>query len=53
LRFMLWGLLCIFTLGIGFLFLYPWMQTTLANYYRQLTGDNGGELDIMDHFVGE
>ena len=32
-RFFGWGLLCILTLGIGFLWLVPYMQTTVAHFY--------------------
>ncbi len=33
LRFLGWGILCIFTLGIGFLWLVPYMWVSLANFY--------------------
>ncbi|WP_251545686.1 DUF975 family protein [Limosilactobacillus caecicola] len=39
LSFLGWALLCIFTFGIGFLWLRPYMQTTNALYYRQLAGN--------------
>ena len=32
-RFFGWGLLCILTLGIGYLWLAPYMQTALAHFY--------------------
>lgn len=32
-RFFGWALLCILTLGIGFLWLAPYMQTTMAHFY--------------------
>jgi len=32
-RFFGWSLLCILTLGIGFLWLAPYMQTTMAHFY--------------------
>lgn len=32
-RFFGWTLLCLLTLGIGFLWLVPYMQTTLAHFY--------------------
>ncbi len=32
-RFFGWSLLCILTLGIGFLWLMPYMQTTTAHFY--------------------
>lgn len=31
-----WGLLCIFTFGIGYLWLTPYMQASLANFYENL-----------------
>lgn len=33
LRFFGWSLLCILTLGIGFLWLIPYMQVTIAKFY--------------------
>ncbi len=36
LSFLGWMILSIFTLGIGFLFLYPYMYSTLAHYYEDL-----------------
>lgn len=33
LRFLGWALLCILTLGIGFLWLVPYMQVTMAKFY--------------------
>ncbi|WP_125702291.1 DUF975 family protein [Lacticaseibacillus daqingensis] len=39
LSFIGWGLLTVLTLGIGLLWLVPYMQTTYACYYRQLAGD--------------
>jgi uncharacterized membrane protein len=33
LRFFGWALLCILTLGIGFLWLFPFMQVTMAKFY--------------------
>ena len=33
LRFLGWGLLCLLTLGIGFLWLAPYIQVSLANFY--------------------
>jgi uncharacterized membrane protein len=32
-RFIGWGLLCIPTLGIGFLWLFPYMQVSMAKFY--------------------
>lgn len=36
LSFIGWGLLCILTLGIGFLWLIPYINTTMANMYLKL-----------------
>jgi uncharacterized membrane protein len=36
LSFIGWGLLCILSLGIGFLWLVPYMQTAEANFYEDL-----------------
>ena len=32
-RFLGWGILCLFTLGIGFLWLIPYVNTSLARFY--------------------
>jgi uncharacterized membrane protein len=36
LRFLGWALLCILTLGIGFLWLMPYMQLSLAKFYDDI-----------------
>lgn len=36
LRFLGWMILCVFTLGIGFLWLMPYMQVSYANFYKSL-----------------
>lgn len=36
LRFIGWGLLCVLTCGIGFLWLIPYMTASTLNFYRQL-----------------
>jgi uncharacterized membrane protein len=36
LRFFGWALLCVLTLGIGFLWLIPWTQVTMAGFYDDL-----------------
>ena len=36
LRFVGWALLCILTLGIGFLWLFPWIQVTGAKFYEEV-----------------
>ena len=38
LSFIGWGLLCILTLGIGFLWLAPYASTTYSNLYNKLSG---------------
>ena len=37
--FGLLSILCIFTLGIGYLFLIPVMQLTMARFYQELKGE--------------
>ena len=39
-----WFLLCLLTLGIGFIFLTPYMQTSLAHYYEDLKVEKGEDL---------
>ncbi|MFP3938373.1 MAG: DUF975 family protein [Phycisphaerae bacterium] len=41
LRFFGWGILCIFTLGIGFLWLVPYMSTAFAYFYEDLQPRRG------------
>lgn len=36
LRFVGWTILCVFTLGIGFLWLIPYMQVSFAEFYKSL-----------------
>ena len=40
-RFFWWILLCILTLGIGFLWLMPYMQASLAHFYEDVKGGEG------------
>ncbi len=44
LTFLGWAILCIFTLGIGLLWLYPYMSSTIANFYEDVKAEyeNGG-----------
>lgn len=55
LYFIPWALLCILTLGIGILWLGPWMQVTYAHFYDALRGgassDGWEEDDISKHLV--
>jgi uncharacterized membrane protein len=39
LSFIGWGILCLLTLGIGFLFLKPYMNTAHAHFYEELKAD--------------
>ena len=41
-RFLGWGLLCILTLGIGFLWLFPYMFVSYAQFYDDIKEDNAG-----------
>jgi uncharacterized membrane protein len=38
LRFLGWAILCIFTLGIGFLWLIPYMEISFAKFYDDING---------------
>ena len=40
-RFLGWGILCIFTLGIGFLWLIPYMITSYWHFYRSVIPEEG------------
>lgn len=40
LSFIGWGILCILTFGFGFIFLFPYMYTTLAHYYEDIKAQN-------------
>ena len=45
LSFIGWMILCLFTLGIGYLWLIPYMQTSIADFYEDVKADyevNGG-----------
>ncbi len=41
LRFLGWGFLCLLTLGIGFLWLTPYMYVTFAKFYEDIKGESG------------
>jgi len=45
-RFIGWAILCIFTLGIGFLFLFPYMQVSLVKFYDEI---KSGEATAPSH----
>ena len=38
-RFIGWGILCLFTLGIGFLWLYPYVIVSIAEFYDDIKRD--------------
>lgn len=51
LSFIGWMILCIFTAGIGFLWLEPYMQAAQANFYNELVGgasDSATEEPVHD-----
>ncbi|MBA1392397.1 DUF975 family protein, partial [Lactobacillus sp. XV13L] len=39
LSFLVWFILSMITMGIGFIWLIPYVQTTRANFYRHLAGN--------------
>jgi uncharacterized membrane protein len=45
LSFFGWAILCLFTLGIGFLWLIPYIQVSYAKFYLNLKEENNLELD--------
>jgi len=47
LSFIPWALLCILTLGIGFLWLVPYTQVSMANFYLDLKGEEESESDML------
>lgn len=53
LSFIGWALLCILTLGIGFLWLFPYMNVSIAKFYQDIKGEeetyssNSGLLDDL------
>lgn len=44
LRFLGWALLCILTLGIGFIWFFPYVYVTNAKFYDDIKGNNSVEL---------
>jgi uncharacterized membrane protein len=42
LKFIGWALLCCLTLGIGFLWLIPYIQVSTAKFYDELKGSASG-----------
>lgn len=47
-----WGILCIFTLGIGLLWLTPYEQAARAAFYREVSGTEN-HIDIEEDFQYE
>ena len=43
-RFVGWFLLALLTVGIGFFWLFPYMMTSIGEFYRQLKEENGAAL---------
>lgn len=48
LSFIGWGILCIFTLGIGYLFLGPYMQASRAAFYQNLKQEHGESIEVIE-----
>ena len=42
LRFILWGMVCVLTFGIGFLWLIPYIHITMAKFYDDIKGGTAG-----------
>lgn len=49
-----WGILCILTLGLGFILLYPYMYTARAAFYEELKGEqnqtSGNEAEYVKEY---
>ena len=52
LRFLLLAILCIFTLGIGYLFLFPYMLVSYAKFY-EMVKENYVEIPVSDTTASE
>ena len=48
LSFIGWGLLCILTLGIGFLWLIPYIRISLAHFHNELAGDEDPDVVLTN-----
>lgn len=47
-----WAILCVFTLGIGFLWLIPYMNASKADFYREISGTRPkSDIPLDDFFV--
>lgn len=51
LSFIGWSILCIFTLGIGYLFLTPYMQVSLVFFYESVLEEKGENLKKDEEVV--
>lgn len=49
LRFFGWGLLCILTLGIGFLWLLPYMEISFVKFYDDIKGNQ----ETAENVIGQ
>jgi uncharacterized membrane protein len=47
LRFVGWALLCVLTLGIGFLWLFPWIQVSGAKFYEEVKANYEAQQGAM------
>ena len=50
-RFICWAILALFTLGVGFLWLFPYMMVTYAEFYEALKAHHGKH--AHEHHVHE
>ena len=46
LSFIGWAILCLFTFGIGFFFLQPYVQVAHAAFYEDLKAQQGGNVEV-------
>lgn len=51
LRFFGWALLCLLTLGIGFIWLIPYIQVTMVKFYDDIKGGNEPEATKIPEVV--
>lgn len=47
LSFIGWALLCLLTIGIGFLWLTPYYSASIANFYKELIADKNSKIDVF------
>ena len=48
LTFIGWAILCVLTLGIGYLWLLPYVQFSIFAFYKYLAGDNNKETEKVE-----